>query len=518
MVLQVSADTAIEKIEDGDAIGLGGFVAVGIAERILGTLGQHFEETGHPKDLTIYHPAAEGDMAGAGLDHLAHPEMIERILGSHWGFVPDIMDLIMDNEVEAYNFPFGVMDQLIRDTGAGKPGTISNVGLRTFADPRQDGGKANDVTEEQLVEVVELGGEEQLFYHAQPLDVAIVRGTTADENGNIMMEREALHSNHLAMARAAANNDGIVIAQVERVTKTGSRPPKDVLIPGVMVDYVVTAPETDHPQTYAEPYSPEFSGEVKRPSLNDNDVNLDERKVIARRAAMELEPDSVINLGVGVPETIPPVAAEGGIGDEITQTVESGPIGGSASGGINFGTAVNHEALVTSPQQFDFYDGGGLDFGFLGMAQIDPMGNVNVSKFEAQIPGCGGFPNITQNAEKVVYGGTLTAEGLEVNIGGGEIVVEQEGDKRKFLDDIEQITFSGEYAVEVGQEVVYVTERSVFELREEGLTLVEVAPGLDPIDDVADQMEFEPNIADSVDEMVPELFEEGEMDLTEYVF
>lgn len=517
MASRVSVETAIESIDDGDTVGLGGFVAVGIAEHVLRSLGEHFEETGHPRDLTIYHPAAEGNMAGGGLDHLADPDMLERIIGSHWGFVPDIMDLIMEDEIEAYNFPFGVLDQLVRDTGAGKPGTISNVGLRTFADPRRDGGKANDVTEEDLVEVVELGGREQLFYHAQPLDVAIIRGTTADENGNITMEREALYGNHLAMARAAANNGGTVIAQVERVTRTDTHSPKDVLVPGVMVDYVVTAPAEEHPQTYAEPYSGEFTGEVKRPSLSADDGSLDERMVIARRAAMELEPDSVINLGVGLPESIPPVASEGGISDEIIQTVESGPLGGSASGGINFGTAVNHEALVTSPQQFDFYDGGGLDFGFLGMAQIDPMGNVNVSKFGSQMPGCGGFPNITQNAETVVYCGTLTADGLEVDVGDGEISVLEEGETRKFREDIEQVTFSGEYAVEVGQDVLYVTERAVFELREDGLVLVEVAPGMDPIRDVTDQMGFDPRIADSVDEMPRKLFAEGAMDLTDHV-
>ncbi len=516
MAKHVPAETAIEAIDDGDTVGIGGFVAVGIAERVLRTLGEQFDETGQPKNLTLYHPAAEGDMQGAGLDHLAYPDMIERIIGSHWGFLPDIMDLIMENEVEAYNFPFGVMDQLVRDMGAGKPGTVSNVGLGTFADPRHEGGKANDVTDEQLVEVVELGGEEQLFYEAQPLDVAIIRGTTADENGNITMEREALLSNHLATARAAANNDGIVIAQVERVTRVDAHSPKEVAVPGVMVDYVVTAPPEEHPQTYAEPYSGEFSGEIKRPSLDDNSSKLDERKVIARRAAMELEADSVINLGVGMPESISPVASEGGIDDEITQTVECGPIGGSASGGINFGTAVNHEALVTSPQQFDFYDGGGLDFGFLGMAQVDPMGNVNVSKFETEIPGCGGFPNITTNAEKVVYLGAMTAGGLEVDIGGGEIEIESEGETQKFLDEIGQITWNGEYALERGQDVVYVTERGVFELQPEGLTLTEVAPGMEP-DDVTDAMGFEPNVADDLEEMEPALFKADPMDLTQYI-
>jgi propionate CoA-transferase len=518
MATHVSAETAVSDIEDGATVGVGGFVAVGIAERVLRALGERFEADGEPRDLTVVHPAAEGDTQGAGLDHLADPALLERVVGSHWGFVPDVMSLIVDNEVEAYNLPFGAMDHLLRDTGAGKPGTLSTVGLHTFVDPRREGGKVNERTTEDLVEVVEFDGEEYLRYRPIPLDVAIVRGTTADEHGNVTMEREALVSNHLAVARAAHNNGGTVIAQVERVTKADSTSPREVTIPGVLVDHVVTAPPADHPQTYATPYSGELSGEVKRPDLSADDTALDERTIIARRAAMELEPDSVINLGVGVPETIPAVAAAGGIAEEITQTVESGPLGGSASGGIDFGTAVNHEALVSSPQQFDFYDGGGLDVGFLGMAQVDPAGNVNVSAFESQVPGCGGFPNITQKAAQVVYCGTLTTGGLDVHAGDGELVVEQEGSQPKFLDSVQQVTFSGEYANEIGQPVVYVTERAVFELREAGLTLTEVAPGVDLETDVIDRMAFDPPVADGLTEMDPRLFREAAFDLTEFVY
>ena len=519
MTLVQTAEKAVACIEDGDTIGVGGFVAVGIPEHVLAALGERYTETGAPGELTVYHPAAEGDRQGNGLSHLVQDGMLDRVIGSHWGFVPDLMEKIVAGDVEAYNLPFGAMDHLLRDTAAGKPGTITNVGLRTFVDPRQDGAKANDATTEDIVEVVTLDGEEYLFYHAQPLDVALIRGTTADENGNVTMEREALTSNMLATAQAAHNSGGTVIAQVERVTESGSLSSRDVDIPGVVVDRVVEAPASHHKQTYGEEYSGAFSGEVRVPSDDGDDDGppLTERTVIARRAAMELVPDAVVNLGVGVPETIPAVASEGNISDEITQTVEAGPIGGSPSGGISFGTAVNHEALVTSPEQFDFYDGGGLDIGYLGMAQVDSCGNINVSRFGAQLPGCGGFINITQNAEKVVFCGTLTTDNLDVDIGDGTLDIVSEGEGTKFVDEVEQITFSGEYAVETDQPVVYVTERAVFELTSDGLVLTEVAPGVDADADVVDQMAFDPIVADDVADMNPALFREEPMDLTEFV-
>ncbi len=507
-------DDAIARIDDGDTVGVGGFVAVGIPEYLLAALGERYAETSHPGDLTLYHPAAEGDREGSGLEHLARDGMLERVIGSHWGFVPDLMEMVVGSEVQAYNLPFGVMDHLLRDTAAGKPGTVTTVGLGTFVDPRQEGAKANDATEEDIVDLVTLDGEEYLFYRSIPIDVALIRATTADEDGNLTMEREALTSNVLAMAQAAHNSGGTVVAQVERTTRAGTLGPREVDVPGVLVDAVVEAPRSHHRQTYGEAYSGAFSGEVDPPASDDGDTPLDERKVIARRAAMELRPDSVLNLGVGVPELIPVVAAEGGIGDEITQTVESGPIGGSPAGGISFGTATNHDALVTSPEQFDFYDGGGLDVGFLGMAQVDATGNSNVSRFGSQHPGCGGFINITQNAEKVVFCGTLTTGDLEVAVADGELSIEREGSSPKFVEEVEQITFSGEYAAAIDQPVVYVTERAVFELTPEGLELTEVAPGVDLEADVLAQLAFDPIVADEPAEMDPRLFRAEPMDLT----
>lgn len=512
------ADEAVECIHTGDTIGIGGFVAVGIPEYLLAVLGERYAETGAPGDLTVFHPAAEGDQQGRGLSHLVQDGMIKRVIGSHWGFVPQLMEKIIASDVEAYNLPFGTMDHLLRDTAAGKPGTITTVGLQTFVDPRQDGAKVNDVTTEDIIKIVELDGEEHLFYRSIPLDIGLIRGTTADENGNISMEREALTSNMLATAQAAHNSGGTVIAQVERITKAGTISARDIDIPGVVVDAVVEAPSSHHQQTYGEDYRGAYSGAIKPPESSANDGDkLTGRTIIARRAAMELVPDAVINLGVGVPEMIPVVANQGNVSDEITQTVEAGPIGGSPSGGINFGTAISHEALITSPQQFDFYDGGGLDIGYLGMAQVDNAGNINVSRFGSQLPGCGGFINITQNAKKVVFCGTLTTGTPNLDISGGTLSVQHEGTRPKFVDEIEQITFSSKYAVETDQPVVYITERGVFELTRDGLMLTEAAPGLDVDTDIIDQMEFDPIIVDDLTEMDSRLFHNDPMDLTEFI-
>ncbi|QRY21703.1 MULTISPECIES: acyl CoA:acetate/3-ketoacid CoA transferase [Halobacterium] len=516
MVTQQSRREAVACVESGDTVGIGGFVATGIPEAVLAALGDRYERTRAPQDLTLYQPAAEGDRQGHGVSHLVQEGMLERTIASHWGFTPDLMAAVVNNEIEAYNLPFGVLDHLLRDTAAGKPGTITHVGLDTFVDPRRDGGKANAVTSEDLVERVTLDGTEYLFYHAVPIDVAVIRGTTADEHGNVTMEREALASNMLALAQAAHNTGGRVIAQVERVTSAGTLAPHDVAVPGVVVDSVVEAPPEDHPQTYGSAYDPAHSGTVRPPAPSTDPLPIDERTIIARRAAMELDAGAVINLGVGIPELVSTAAAEGGVGDAITETVESGPVGGAASGGIEFGTAVNHAALVSSPQQFDFYDGGGLDVGFLGMAQVDAQGNVNVSRFGSQFPGCGGFINITQNAAAVVFCGTLTTGGLSVAVADGTITVTSEGAHSKFVEDVEHVTFSADHALETDQSVVYVTERAVFELTPDGLTLTEVAPGIDPGAVIA-QLGFDPAVADPLGVMPARLFADAPPDLTDVV-
>ena len=393
--------------------------------------------------------------------------------------------LAINGKAEAYNLPQGVISQLFRDTAAGKPGLLTHVGLGTFVDPRHGGGKINDRTTEELVELLTLGGKEYLFYKAQPVHVAIIRGTTADANGNVTMEREALTLEALAIAMAAHNSGGIVIVQVERVAECGTLNPRQVKIPGILVDCVVVAEKPEyHMQTFAEPYSAAFAGELRVTLSAMAPMPLSERKIIARRALMELRPDDVVNLGIGMPEGVANVAAEENLLDLVTLTAEPGVIGGLPAGGLNFGAATNADAIIDQPYQFDFYDGGGLDVAILGLAQADRRGNLNVSKFGNKLAGAGGFINISQNARKVVFVGTFTAD---------------KGATRKFVHEVEHRTYSGEYAARRGQEALFVTERCVFRLvladGESGLELIEIAPGVDVERDVLAYMDFRPAIS-----------------------
>ena len=500
-------------IKDGDTVATGGFVGSGSPEALSSALEKRFLETGAPKDLTYIYAAGQGNRDGRGSDHFAHEGFVKRVIAGHWNMAPNLGQLAMDNKIEAYNIPQGVLCHMYRDIAAHRIGTVTHVGLHTFADPRIEGGKLNSKTTEDLVEVINIFGEERLIYKTRPIDVALIRATYADETGNISMHKEVCPCDATAMAQAARNSGGIVIVQVERVVKAGSIDPKLVKIPGIHVDAVVVSKPEEHEQCFGCAYDPTLTGEATAPEGAAKAVALSAKKIIGRRAAMELTENTVVNLGIGAPEYVSAVANEEGIGDYMTLTVEAGPIGGIPMGGTQFGGSRNADCYFDQNVMFDFYDGGGIDLAFLGLAQADESGNVNVSKFGPRIAGCGGFIDITQNAKKVFFCGTFTAGGLKTKVEDGKLVIVNEGKEAKFLKQVEQITFSGKYAASKSQPVMYITERAVFELRKDGVYLTEVAPGIDVKTQVIDVMGFEPKIDGTVKTMDERIFRDEIMGL-----
>ncbi len=508
----IDAADAVAVIRDGDLVASTGYGGNGTPEQLFVALEERFLRTGSPRGLTLMFAGGQGDGAERGLNHLGHEGLIRRVIGGHFGLMPAIEKLIAGNRIEAYNFPEGVITHLYRDIAAGKPGTLSRVGIGTFVDPRQDGGRMNAATTEPLVRSIEIDGEDYLYFRALPINVALIRGTTADPDGNITMERETLTLDSLALAIAARNSHGLTLCQVERVGIEGSLDARHVKIPGILVDCVSLAAAEHHMHTYGTQYNPAFSGEVRIPLTTIEPLPLDDRKVIARRAALEIAANSVVNLGIGMPDNVGRVAGEEGLSDLLTLTVDPGVIGGVPMGGLDFGAAVNYQAVIDHCSEFDFIDGGGIDVAVLGFGECDHEGNVNASRFGPRTPGCGGFINIAQASRKVVFVGNFLAGGFKARIAEGRLAIEQEGKHRKFVERVAQITFNGELAAARGRPVLFVTERCVFRLGPRGLVLTEIAPGVDLERDIIAHLPFAPAI-DGPRLMEAALFESAPLQL-----
>ena len=488
---------AAELIQSGDTIlinGSGG--GVGTPERFLEALAERYRRSGRPNAITAVHPVGCGDWGEKGMSRLALPGLLKRQVTGSLGNSPATMAMAAAEEIEAYTLPQGVLSQLCREIAAGRPGLVTHVGLGSFVDPRHGGGRQTARATDEMVELITLHGREFLFYPAFPIDVAIIRATTADEAGNLTMEREPFIGDALAMAQAAHNSGGIVIAQVERMRKAGTTPAREVKVPGVLVDAIIVDP--DQQQTYAVRYSPGYSGEIRVPIAPHPAADLDLRTIIARRASLELFPGCIANLGYGVSTGIARILAEEGLSEAVTLTVEQGIIGGLPVSGNDFGAAINYEALIEQASQFDFYDGGGLDIAFLSFAEVDGGGNVNVSRFAGKPNGSGGFIHIAQNSKTICFLGALTAGGLVASVQEGRLRVEKEGLHRRFVRTIEQCTYNRRVGLARGQRALFITERAVLEADEHGLIVLEIAPGIDLDRDVLANFEICPRVSDRI--------------------
>jgi acyl CoA:acetate/3-ketoacid CoA transferase len=515
----LTAEEAARLIPNRATVTVSSSAAQLVPDKVLGGIEARFLAAGEPRDLTVVFPVAVGDSFGTvGLDHLAYPGLIKRLIGGSYvngpasKSPPKISAMIHAEQVEAYNLPLGVLMHLHRDIAAKKPGTITKIGLGTFVDPRDEGGRMNRITSPDLVEVVQLRGEEWLLYRTFPIDVAIIQATTADTHGNLTLEHEGVVLAVLAQAMAAHNSGGIVIAQVKRVAAPGTLLPHMVKVPGILVDALVVDPEQR--MNTGITYDPAISGEIRTATLPVEPLPLGPEKVIARRALCQLGPGDIVNLGFGISSMVPQAAFEEGVFEYLNFTVEQGAIGGLPLTGFAFGASHNPEAIIDSAAQFDLIDGGGVTVGCLAFAEVDGQGNVNVSRLKAQphvLAGAGGFINIAQGTRKLLYCGTLTAGGLDVRIEDGGVRIVQEGRFPKFVARAQHVTFNGTLSAKHGQEVWYITERAVFRLTTEGPLLVEVAPGIDVERDIRAKVGFSLRTAPDVHPMDARLFRADRM-------
>lgn len=501
---RITAEEAALMVETGQTIIVSGNGETLMPDRLLSALETRFLATGAPRDLTLVYNVIPGTpRSGTGVDRLAHPGMVKRIYaGSYYTLeVRKLSDLVRDNLVEAYLVPFGALYNMVRCAAAGQPGVLTPVGVGTFADPRVEGNKLTPRTTEDIAHVMEIEGEEYLYYRAPQIDVAIIRATTADEDGNLSIEQEPNSIGLLHQAMAAKNGGGRVIAQVQQVAKRGSIHPKSVTVPGIFVDAVVLAPN----QMDAQPYNPAWTGDIRVPVDSLQPMPLDCTKVIARRAVMELKPGALVNFGFGIGAAVPQIAAEEGIADRVVFNVEHGPVGGIPNSKYAFGAGVNMMAIMDAQNIFEFYDAGRLDMTCLGMAEVDADGSVNVSYVNGKY-NLGGFMDIVHATKEIVFCGTFTAGGLAVRIEDGKTKIVEEGRHIKFVDRLKQVSFNAKAALHKGQKVFYVTERAVFNLTDRGLTLTEIAPGIEPEKDVLDKMEFRPAISEPLKPMKENIF------------
>ena len=509
----ITGDEAAAMIKSCSTVATIGMTLVSAAETVLKAIEKRFLETGSPNHLTLVHSCGQSDR-DRGIQHFAHEGMLHRIIGGHWGLQPRMMKLIAENKILAYNIPQGQFAQLYRSMAGGEPGKITKVGLGTFIDPRIDGGKMNDITKKapDIVDIVSIDGEEYMCYKPIPLDYCIIRGTYVDEMGNLTTDEEAMQLEVFSAVMACKKFGGKVIAQAKYKAKAGSLHCKRVTVPGIFIDAVVICPnpEEDHRQTHSFAFDPAYCGDIKVPVSNSDSLEMNLRTVIGRRALMELHVDDVLNVGTGIPnDVVGPIISEEDVSDDVTVTVESGIYGGIPLGGVDFGIAKNNFALLRHDDQFDYYNGAGVDVTYMGAGEIDPEGNVNATKLGPNPTGAGGFIDITTNAKHVVFCSSFTGKGLKCSFEGGKLHIDQEGSLIKFVKKVQQISYNGKIARSKHQKMHYVTERAVFELRPEGLVLTEIAPGINLQTQILDLMEFKPIISENLKEMNPAIFSES---------